>query len=188
VSGPQIVIFDVAGTDVEVGWVADRAGYAFVDRYGEVEGGRAAPAVRIDGGWRVTVERDGVTAPYDVFLDGDHVDVEGPTGHVTLTRKPRFVDPADQVAEGSLLAPMPGSVVAVHTESGATVSSGQPVLVLEAMKMQHTIAAPHDGVVSEIPVAVGDQVTAGAVLAVVQPTQQPEHPAEHSHEETGETP
>jgi predicted deacylase len=43
-------------------------------------------------------------------------------------------------------------------------------------------------VVSEIPVAVGDQVTAGAVLAVVQPAQQPEHPAEHSHEETGETP
>jgi propionyl-CoA carboxylase alpha chain len=183
-SGPQVVTFDVGGTDVEVGWLAARDGYVFVDRYGEVEGGRAARPGRIDGGWRVTVEREGVTTPYDVFLGGDHVDVEGPAGHASLTRNPRFVDPADQVAEGSLLAPMPGSVVAVRVEPGAEVTNGQTVLVLEAMKMQHTIAAPHDGVVSEIPVAVGDQVTAGTVLAVVQPAQtEKQHPAE----ETGET-
>ena len=63
-------------------------------------------------------------------------------------------------------------------ESGQEVAKGDVILVLEAMKMQHTIAAPYDGVVGEIPVKVGDQVTAGAVLAVVHP---------HSNDETGES-
>jgi propionyl-CoA carboxylase alpha chain len=86
-----------------------------------------------------------------------------------MTRKPRFTDPADHVAVGSLLAPMPGSVVAVHCAVGDEVSAGQHVLALEAMKMQHTIFAPYDGVVAELPVSAGDQVTAGTVLAVVRP-------------------
>jgi propionyl-CoA carboxylase alpha chain len=87
---------------------------------------------------------------------------------VTLTRKPRFTDPADQVASGSLLAPMPGSVVTVAVEEGQHVDAGQPVLVLEAMKMQHTVTAPHAGVVTDVAVASGDQVAAGSVLAVVE--------------------
>ena len=52
---------------------------------------------------------------------------------------------------------------------GDELTSGQPVLVLEAMKMQHTITSPVDGVVTEVQVQVGDQVTAGDVLAVVEP-------------------
>jgi propionyl-CoA carboxylase alpha chain len=103
-----------------------------------------------------------------VHADGDRVDVESSYGHVALTVVPRFVDPADQVASGSLLAPMPGSVVRLHVEPGQTVAAGAPVLVLEAMKMQHTVTAPHDGVVGEIPVQVGWQVAAGDVLAVVR--------------------
>ena len=61
-------------------------------------------------------------------------------------------DPADAVAAGSLLAPMPGSVVAVHVEPGGTVAQGDVVLVLEAMKMQHNVTAPQDGVLSDLPV------------------------------------
>ena len=83
-----------------------------------------------------------------------------------LREVPRFVDPADVVAQGSLLAPMPGTVIGVPLEAGAEVTAGQTVLVLEAMKMQHTIKAPTDGVVSDL-VAVGQQVAAGDVLAVV---------------------
>ena len=82
---------------------------------------------------------------------------------------PRFVDPAEQVSAGSLLAPMPGTVIAVPTETGSTVESGQTLLVLEAMKMQHSINAPGDGIV-EIAVVVGQQVAAGDVLAVVTAT------------------
>ena len=120
------------------------------------------------GADRVVLARDGVATTYHLHRTGDRVDVESGRGHVALTRKPRFTDPADQVAEGSLLAPMPGAVVAVQVEAGAEVRQGQTVLVLEAMKMQHNVSAPHDGVVTDLPVAVGQQVAAGDVLAVVE--------------------
>jgi propionyl-CoA carboxylase alpha chain len=67
-----------------------------------------------------------------------------------------------------LLAPMPGSVVRVGVAVGDEVSQGQPLLWLEAMKMEHTVSAPADGVVIELAVAAGQQVDLGAVLAVVQ--------------------
>jgi propionyl-CoA carboxylase alpha chain len=63
---------------------------------------------------------------------------------------------------------MPGSVIAVPASVGDTVRAGQTILVLEAMKMQHTITAPADGVVSAIDVQVGAQVSAGDVLARVE--------------------
>ena len=72
------------------------------------------------------------------------------------------------MASGSLLAPMPGTVVRVAVEQGEQVEAGQPVLVLEAMKMQHTVAAPHAGTVTEIEIQPGAQVAAGEVLAVVE--------------------
>ena len=169
VSAPQVTRFvrDDASTPgatgpdgrLEVRWYGGRDGYVTAD--GDetvVEAGAEA----------VVLEREGVRRRFDVFwTEGDAVAVESSLGHVALRRVPRFVDPADQVATGSLLAPMPGTVTAVAVQAGAEVRAGDPVLVLEAMKMQHTVAAPHDGVVSELLVSVGDQVTAGAVLAVV---------------------
>jgi propionyl-CoA carboxylase alpha chain len=86
---------------------------------------------------------------------------------VSLTVLPRFTDPADAVASGSLLAPMPGTVVGVAVEKGDVVETGHTVLVLEAMKMQHTVTAPHAGTVTDLSVRPGDQVAAGEVLAVV---------------------
>jgi 3-methylcrotonyl-CoA carboxylase alpha subunit len=71
-------------------------------------------------------------------------------------------------SDGSLRAPMPGKIVAVPAEPGDTVAKGQPVIVLEAMKMEHALTAPFDGVVGEISFAVGDQVGADAVLAKVE--------------------
>ena len=63
---------------------------------------------------------------------------------------------------------MPGKIVATPAKAGDTVTKGQPIVVLEAMKMEHALIAPFDGVVGEIGVAVGDQVTADAVLAKVE--------------------
>jgi len=116
----------------------------------------------------VTLETDGVRTTYAVAVNGAAVDVDSPRGHVRLTRVPRFVDPADAVASGSLLAPMPGTVVRVAVEQGQSVSAGDPVLVLEAMKMQHNVSAPYAGVVTEINVKTGAQVASGEVLAVVE--------------------
>ncbi len=116
----------------------------------------------------VVLEVDGVVESYDVAVGPGWVDVHGPHGSVSLTPAPVFVDPADVVAEGSLLAPMPAAVVSVQVEAGQQVSKGDVVVVLEAMKMQHTITAPTDGVVSELDVSSGQQVEAGAVLAVIE--------------------
>ena len=70
-------------------------------------------------------------------------------------------------SDGALRAPMPGKIVATPAKPGDTVAKGQPVVVLEAMKMEHALVAPFDGVVGEIGVSVGDQVAADMVLAVV---------------------
>ncbi|MBM9459850.1 ATP-grasp domain-containing protein [Nocardioides sp. zg-536] len=160
--------FEVAGTEVEVGWVTEAGRYRLVDGYGEVDGVTAAAVTRTAAGWRVVVERDGLTTPYDVAIAGERLDVDGAGIHLALRKVPRFVDPATQVAAGSLLAPMPGSVVVVHTEVGDVVAEGQPLLVMEAMKMQHTVAAPCAGTVVALPASAGQQVEAGTVLAVVE--------------------
>ncbi|MGF0216359.1 MULTISPECIES: acetyl-CoA carboxylase biotin carboxyl carrier protein subunit [Rhodococcus] len=66
---------------------------------------------------------------------------------------------------------MPGSVIRIGATVGDAVDAGQPVLWLEAMKMEHIVKAPAAGVLTELPVAVGTQVELGAVLAVVTPTE-----------------
>ncbi|MGY1977252.1 acetyl/propionyl/methylcrotonyl-CoA carboxylase subunit alpha [Nocardia gipuzkoensis] len=114
-------------------------------------------------------ERGPVRRRFEVARYGDQVYVDSPLGPVALRRLPRFTDPADQVATGSLLAPMPGSVIRLGAEVGSHVEQGQPILWLEAMKMEHTIAAPAAGVLSAVNVTVGQQVDVGAVLAVVEP-------------------
>lgn len=72
-------------------------------------------------------------------------------------------------SDGSLRAPMPGKIVATPVAVGDLVTKGQPVVVLEAMKMEHALVAPFDGKVAEINVTIGDQVSADSVLAVVEP-------------------
>lgn len=153
VSQPQRTDFETGAVD----WWGTRDGY-------RVEGVSVIAASPTS----VSLETQGVRTTYDVAVVGPHVDVDSPHGHTALTRVPRFVDPADAVASGSLLAPMPGSVVGVLVEAGAEVGAGDTVLVLEAMKMQHTVAAPYAGTVVQLNVKSGAQVAAGDVLAVVE--------------------
>ena len=114
----------------------------------------------------VTLEIAGVRTTFAVATYADQVCVDYGAGSVTLREVDRFPDPAGQLAAGALLAPMPGTVTTVYTADGDAVSSSQPLIVLEAMKMHHTITAPGDGI-AEIKVVVGQQVDAGTVLAVV---------------------
>src|SRR4051794_9602390 len=110
---------------------------------------------------------DGVRRRYTVVRDGAVIDVGSPLGSSTYRIVPRFSDPASVLAAGSLTAPMPGSVVRVLVAAGDMVTAGQTLVVLEAMKMEHAVHAPADGVVSELRVQPGQQVDAGSVLAVV---------------------
>ncbi|QQQ19030.1 acetyl/propionyl/methylcrotonyl-CoA carboxylase subunit alpha [Brevundimonas vitis] len=73
-------------------------------------------------------------------------------------------------SDGSLRAPMPGKIVAASAQAGDAVTKGQPIVVLEAMKMEHALTAPFDGTVESVSVTVGDQVGEGTVLAVVVAT------------------
>ncbi len=164
VAQPQETVFLLGEEELAVRWYGGRTfSSADLDDVAVVEAGPD----------RVVLERGGVRRAFAVRVSGDPgsgaVDVESPLGHVALRRKPRFVDPATQVAAGSLLAPMPGSVIAVHARVGDAVAEGAPILVMEAMKMQHTIAAPYSGTVTELAASTGQQVQAGAVLAVVTP-------------------
>ncbi|MCX6398622.1 MAG: HlyD family efflux transporter periplasmic adaptor subunit [Propionibacteriales bacterium] len=161
VAAPQTTTFLRGDDEVVARWFGGRS-FTSVDVQGAV--------VTAAGPDAVTIEIDGIARTLTVYVDGDRVDVESSLGHVGFRRKPRFVDPSSQVAEGSLLAPMPGSVIAVSAAVGDVVQQGQAILVMEAMKMQHTIAAPYDGTVTELSASAGQQVEAGAVLAVVEPT------------------
>ncbi|MGW5786049.1 acetyl/propionyl/methylcrotonyl-CoA carboxylase subunit alpha [Streptomyces sp. NPDC003757] len=154
-SGPQVKRYAVDGEDVEV-------------RYRHTRTGLAADGVRVvhaDAGL-VVLETDGVQRRFAVARYGDQVHVDA----TRLTALPRFPGPTTQHAPGSLLAPMPGTVVRVADglTEGTTVQAGQPLLWLEAMKMEHRITAPATGTLTALNAAPGQQVTVGSLLAVVQ--------------------
>jgi acetyl/propionyl-CoA carboxylase alpha subunit len=112
-------------------------------------------------------EINGIRRRYRVKCVGATHYVDSSLGSTTLAEVERFPDPSVINEVGSLLAPMPASVVRVEVHDGVAVSAGTPIVVLEAMKMEHTVRAPA-GVVTTILVTVGQQVDAGQVLAIVQ--------------------
>ncbi|AKK29224.1 biotin carboxylase N-terminal domain-containing protein [Mycobacterium sp. EPa45] len=113
-------------------------------------------------------DQNGVATTFAVSRYGAEVFVDSALGAVALTVVPRFPEPGSTVEKGSLLAPMPGAVIRLGATLGDTVTLGQPLVWLEAMKMEHTITAPADGVVTQLEVSVGQQVDVGTVLARVE--------------------
>ncbi|MEU4493101.1 biotin carboxylase N-terminal domain-containing protein [Streptomyces sp. NPDC023998] len=130
------------------------------------------PGVRVvdAGPYRVRLEIDGVVRPFHVTDHGDgHIHIDSPTGAHALAVRPRFTDPQDRAEPGSLLAPMPGTVVRIGDglAEGAKVTQGQPLVWLEAMKMEHRILSPASGILTALHAVPGRQVEVGALLAVV---------------------
>ena len=122
----------------------------------------------------VLADGNGVASSFAVAGHGRDIYVDSARGPVHLVALPRFPEPGSAVEKGSLVAPMPGNVIRLGAAVGDTVTSGQPLIWLEAMKMEHTITAPADGVLAELNVASGQQVEVGAVLARVEAPQDPE--------------
>jgi len=127
----------------------------------------------------VTLEVDGVVQRFEVTRYGDvsaregqQVVVGSASGSVTLQVCPRFLLATSGASAGSLTAPMPGSVIRIAVQVGDDVEAGQPLLWLEAMKMEHTVAATAAGRVEEVRMQVGQQVELGQVLVVVADTKQ----------------
>jgi acetyl/propionyl-CoA carboxylase alpha subunit len=160
-SGWQVKRYrDIAEAEHDVRYRAGRDGVELPDRP-DVTVVTSTPE-------EVVLAVDGVERPFAVARYGADVFVDSPLGPVQLVMLPRFPDPDAAVAHGSLVAPMPGAVVRVGAAVGDTVTAGQPLVWLEAMKMEHTLAAPGDGVLVELNVEPGRQVEVGTVLARVE--------------------
>ncbi len=100
-----------------------------------------------------------------VYAQGERYAVFADAGMALLTETDPLAHAADAAGSGGrLTAPMPGKVVSFLAQAGDVVKRGQPLAVMEAMKMEHTISAPHDGVVQELLYGVGDQVAEGGEL------------------------
>ena len=162
--GPMRVPVLVAGAEHEPTIDRDRDGTWHVAPRGE---DRVAVRVLGRDGDRLLVEVDDHRVEAVVHVDGPSVQVVLPGANVTLRREPRF--PAARTVDepGAALSPMPGAVVEVLVEEGQRVARGEVLVVVEAMKMEHRIAADVDGVVSAVRVASGRQVEADDVLVVV---------------------
>ncbi|MGA5519910.1 biotin carboxylase N-terminal domain-containing protein [Streptomyces pseudogriseolus] len=154
-SQPQIKRYAMNGEEHEV-------------RYRHTRTGLAADGVTVvhADASLVILETDGVRRRYEVSRHGDRVHV----GTTSLTALPRFPSPDPEHAPGSLLAPMPGTVVRIAegVTEGARVEAGQVLVWLEAMKMQHRISAPTAGILTTLLATEGQQVELGSLLAVLE--------------------
>ncbi|MEU4641139.1 biotin carboxylase N-terminal domain-containing protein [Micromonospora sp. NPDC023814] len=165
---PQVARFAGPGDgEIEVRYRLDRAG-ALAEWSTDPATDHAVSLVEAAPD-RVVLDVDGVRRTYRVRRAGSAVFVDGPDGAAGLAELPRFPEPTAELAAGSLVAPLPGAVTRVHVEVGQRVAAGDLLLTLEAMKLEHPVLAPADGVVAELPVPAGGQVDTGTVLAVVDP-------------------
>jgi len=116
----------------------------------------------------ITIETNGVRNHHRVTQTKDSLVVQNRAGTVELAVVDRFPDYALVTVAGGQMAPMPGKVSSVHVAPGDSVQAGQPLVIMEAMKMEHTITAPVASTVSEVRCAVGDQVDNGQVLVILE--------------------
>ncbi|MFT5441679.1 MAG: propionyl-CoA carboxylase alpha chain, partial [Myxococcota bacterium] len=148
-------------TDTEVAYRTNRDGsFRFDD--GTTARVHAADAESID------VEIDGRRSQSRVTRDGENLIVQVPRGDISFFEVPRFEIPGTEDAAGGFIARMPGRVLELRVAVGDTVTAGQTVLLLEAMKMEHPMNATEDGVVTQVHVTEGEQVASGTLLLVVE--------------------
>ncbi len=164
-SGLQQTSYVAGDQTVSIGYRFERSGRALAEV--TVDGDPFDLDGAVAAADQVSLTTAGVGRRYLVDRVGAVHYVDGPDGSSTLVEVERFPLGSDQVAEGSALAPMPGGVVRVAVAVGDTVEAGQLLVVLEAMKMEHTVHATSSGTVAEVDVVEGDQVETGRILVVV---------------------
>ena len=156
--------FDFGGAHAKA-WLTYERGGSLHLAVGEGDAAVSGPLVfaAIPGG--IELQFAGQRTRAAVYAQGEVDHVFTPLGATQITSIDLLAHSGESAAEGGrLTAPMPGKVVSFAVKAGDAVTKGQPLAVMEAMKMEHTIAAPADGVVQELLYAPGDQVTEGAEL------------------------
>jgi 3-methylcrotonyl-CoA carboxylase alpha subunit len=132
---------------------------------GDVTGALIFSALPTDSGTRIDLRYNSQRQTVQTWQREEQVHVFCDLGATAITEIDALAHAGEAPAEGGrLTAPMPGKVVSFAVKAGDAVKKGQPLAVMEAMKMEHTIAAPADGTVDELLYAPGDQVAEGAEL------------------------
>lgn len=156
--------FEFAGEYVKASLTYERGGSLTLS-VGSGEAMVTSPLVFEQRAGGIELQFAGQRTRAAVYPQGEVDHVFTPLGATQITSIDLLAHSGETAAEGGrLTAPMPGKVVSFAVKAGDAVTKGQPLAVMEAMKMEHTIAAPADGVVQELLYAPGDQVTEGAEL------------------------
>ncbi|MDP6482029.1 MAG: biotin carboxylase N-terminal domain-containing protein [Acidimicrobiales bacterium] len=158
----QEVAFNHGDTPIEVSYRSQRDGSFRVNDATDVQVHRWARG-------EIDLEVDGLRSTSRVTGTGNKVLLQVSRGTAVFDVVPRFVLPGTEEPTGGLTAPMPGVVLELRVAVGDAVTTGQTLVVLEAMKMEHHMKAPFDGHVAEMLVSNGQQVESGAVLLVIDP-------------------
>jgi propionyl-CoA carboxylase alpha chain len=179
---PQVIGYDGPAGPVEVSYRFDRAGNlaswsvrgveredAGVPGMLDLADPEAHPPVAVVSATadRVSLDVTGIRVDFAVHQVGGVSYVDSTEGSVTLVELPRFPAGDAAIGEGSLVAPLPGSIARVMVVPGQRVAAGELLLTMEAMKMEHAIHAPSAGIVADLPITAGMQVDTGTVLAVI---------------------
>ena len=154
------------GSDIEVAvHYLGRAGYRL-----QLPGGEVIANGEIDESGTLKADLEGLKVSAAVVRDSDTLTIlsRGEAFRIEYVDRMALVDV--DLEEGSkVTAPLPGKIVQVMVESGAEVKKGDTLIILEAMKMEHAITASRDAVISDIPFAIGEQVTEGTELVLFKP-------------------
>ena len=157
----QKIIFEYEGQEIKVEYSQKRNGqFSFSDN-------KVAQIYSSDNE-SIDVMFDGKRHISKITSSENNILVHMPYGDVMLNVKPKFTLPGLEVATGGLVAPMPGKVIDIKVKKGKKVKAGDTLVILEAMKMEHSIKAAEDGVVSELLISINDQVENGALLMIVK--------------------
>jgi biotin carboxyl carrier protein len=141
----------------------------------------SSASVLLEGGWtdigtgvgrdgQVALTSDGIRRQYAVRLGAHSVAVNGPEGQSTFALRAEDERDEGAAASGECRAPLPGAVTKVLVAVGEVVAEGDGLVVLEAMKMEHTLRAGGAGTVTEVRCAPGQQVDVGDLLVAVEAT------------------
>ncbi len=157
----QKIIFEYEGQEIKIEYVQKRDGqFNFSDnKLAEIY---SSDIESID------VMFNGKRHISKITFSENNILVNMPFGDVMLDIKPKFIIPGLEITAGGLVAPMPGKVIDIKVKKGRKVKAGDTLVILEAMKMEHTIKAAEDGIVSELLISINDQVENGALLMVVK--------------------
>jgi len=157
----QKIIFEYEGLELKVEYTQKRNGqFSFSND-------KVAQIYSFDNE-SIDVMFDGKRHISKITFSNNNILVHMPYGDVMLHTKPKFIVPGLEITAGGLVAPMPGKVIDIKVKKGKKVKAGDTLVILEAMKMEHSIKASEDGVVSELLISINDQVENGALLMVVK--------------------